>query len=487
MAESRVTDRVVALVDRVVEAHQGSPLEADALKIKKRLNGPLRVAIAGRVKAGKSTLLNALVGQELAPTDTRDCTAVVTWYEHGLTYRVTLEPEGGDAREAAFSRETGALDIDLDGLAPAQLRRIVVAWPSPVLKAVTLIDTPGLDSVDSDRSARTVRLLADDDAPTEADAVIYLMRHMHAEDARFLEAFHDSEVGHACPVNAVGVLSRADEIGVGRVDAMDSAARIAQRYASDTRVRRLCQTVVPVAGLLAQAAATLAEDEYRALAMLAAMQPEQTESLLLTADRFLSEDPRVELPEVVRTHLLERLGLFGVRVSIEAVREGRAASSGELAAVLREVSGVDGLRELLATRFTERAGILKARSAIDALGALIERSEHPDAAVLESELEALVASAHELAEVRLLNGLRAGAVDLGDDAETAERLLGADGMDSHVRLGMPAGATPEDLRAMIAAEHGRWQARAESPFATPTVADAARVLVRSCEGMLAEA
>ncbi len=34
-----------------------------------RLGEPLRVAIAGKVKAGKSTLLNALVGDELAPTD----------------------------------------------------------------------------------------------------------------------------------------------------------------------------------------------------------------------------------------------------------------------------------------------------------------------------------------------------------------------------------------------------------------------------------
>ena len=38
------------------------------------------VAIAGKVKAGKSTLLNALVGEEIAPTDAGECTRVVTWY-----------------------------------------------------------------------------------------------------------------------------------------------------------------------------------------------------------------------------------------------------------------------------------------------------------------------------------------------------------------------------------------------------------------------
>lgn len=481
-----LSERVSALADRVAAAHHGSALEQDALRVKSRLAEPLRVAIAGRVKAGKSTLLNALVGQELAPTDARDCTTVVTWYEQGLTYKVTLEPNEGDPREATFSRSAGALDIDLDGLQASQLRRIVVSWPSPILRTVTLIDTPGIDSADSSRSERTVKFLADDEDPTEADAVIYLMRHMHAEDVRFLETFHDSDLAHACPVNAVGVLSRADEIGVARVDAMASAERIAARYAGDHRVRRLCQTVVPVAGLLAQAAATLQEDEFRALSVAAFLPIEVTEGLLLSADRFLSDDGPAELTPMTRAHLADRLGLFGIRLSIDLIRRGEVASSQELASALREASGVGSLWALLTTRFTERAGILKARSAIAAIGTLLERSEVPDAEALENELEALVASAHELAEVRLLNGLRAGAVDLGDDTETAERLLGAYGTTSSVRLGAPAGASPEELRTITTNEHSRWQARAESPFATPAVADAARVLVRSCEGILAD-
>ena len=48
-----------------------------------RMDEPLRVAIAGKVKAGKSTLLNALVGEEIAPTDASECTKVITWYRDG--------------------------------------------------------------------------------------------------------------------------------------------------------------------------------------------------------------------------------------------------------------------------------------------------------------------------------------------------------------------------------------------------------------------
>ena len=46
----------------------GSPANCE------RLDEPLRVAIAGKVKAGKSTLLNALVGEQVAPTDAGECT-----------------------------------------------------------------------------------------------------------------------------------------------------------------------------------------------------------------------------------------------------------------------------------------------------------------------------------------------------------------------------------------------------------------------------
>ena len=70
----------------------------DLEQVAGRLAEPLRVAIVGRVKAGKSTLLNALVGEELAPTDAGECTKIVTWYRQGHTYRVMLKPTGAPDR-----------------------------------------------------------------------------------------------------------------------------------------------------------------------------------------------------------------------------------------------------------------------------------------------------------------------------------------------------------------------------------------------------
>ena len=106
----------------------------------------------------------------------------------------------------------------------------------------------------------------DEDTPPVVDAVLYLLRHTHASDMRFLEAFTDDEFARGTPMNTVGVLSRSDEIGACRLDAMEVADRIARRYTTDPRLRRLCPVVVPVAGLLGYAGTTLRESEFRALA-----------------------------------------------------------------------------------------------------------------------------------------------------------------------------------------------------------------------------
>ena len=48
-----------------------------------RLDDRLRIAIAGRLKAGKSTLLNAILGEDVAPTGTAEVTLSVA--DRGLS------------------------------------------------------------------------------------------------------------------------------------------------------------------------------------------------------------------------------------------------------------------------------------------------------------------------------------------------------------------------------------------------------------------
>lgn len=451
-----------------------------------RLDEPLRVAIAGKVKAGKSTLLNALVGEELAPTDASECTRVVTWYREGLTYKVSVVPRGGEPHVARYTRTSGAIDVDLGGTKAEDVERIDVEWPSARLREFTLIDTPGIASLTRAVSDRAVEFLApSDDTPTAADAVVYLLRHIHPADRRLLEAFREDDLAQATPVNAIAVLSRADEIGSARPDALASAAAIAERYRRDSSLRRLCQTVVPVAGLVAQGGATLQQGEYAAVARLAAMPAAEVDALLLTVDRFLVDDPRIAVVAGERERLLERLGLFGVRLAITLVRDGTVPNAGALATELVERSGLGELRAVLRSQFAERAYVLKARSALLELEAILRHPRAPRTDDLLAGVEALRASTHEFAELRLLNQCRLGEVAFtAADLEAAERLLGTEGTTVHARLGLDGDESDADVRAATLAAVARWRRRAENPLSPRPVSTAAAVLARTAEGLL---
>jgi hypothetical protein len=477
------------LLDRVrrllAQAHRelATPAEQETVRqATRRLDEPLRVAIAGMVKAGKSTLLNAMVGEELAPTDAGECTRVVTWYRDGPAYRVRMHLGDGTVEQLPFDRVAGALRVAI-GRPVDEVDHLTIEVPSRRLRQQTLIDTPGIASLTSSVSARTHTFLeADEDRPAQTDAVIYLLRHLHGSDVRFLEAFHGDELANGSPVNAIGVLSRADEIGGGRLDSMEVAARVVARYHADEQMRQLCPVVVPVAGLLAAAGATLREDEFRALATIAAADRADVVNLLLTADRFAGATTRVPVLPVVRHQLLGRLGLFGVRLSVQLIRESEATNAADLAKELLARSGLGRLREALAVQFVGRSRVLKARSALAVLDTLIRGGRHPG---LSAAVEEIRASAHEFVEVRLLHLLRSGRLP-GKPEQLAEmeRLLGGAGASAAERLGLPPDSTAEVLTAAARDALTRWQRVAEHPLSSRETRTAARATARSCEGIV---
>jgi hypothetical protein len=482
-----LVERTRAVLVRTIDVYRGTSNAGRLAALRDRLDEPLRVAIAGRVKSGKSTLLNALVGERLAATDAGECTRIVTWYRDGQTYQVLLQPRDGRPRVARFSREDGAIDVDLGGLSPDDVEEMVVTWPSHALRTATLIDTPGIGSLSERAARRAWELLAPEDEEAPADAVLYLMKHLHANDLEFLRAFHDTEVSRPNPVNAIGVLSRADEVGVGRIDSMASARRIANRLATDPRVRRVVQAVVPVAGLLAETAVTLTEAEVAHLRRIGDRPVKEVDGLLLSADRFIQTMPELGLTSIEREQLLYRFGLFGVRLGSTLLRRRTESTATDLAAELAERSGLNDLQDVLRSLFFERRDVLKSRSALLALDALVRGQRRPGSDAIGAEVEEIIASAHPFNELRVLSSLRAGWVSGKPEViEDLERLIGGAGSAPHVRLQLPPDAEPGALSSAAAEALARWQRRAENPMTAHELSVAARVAIRSCEGMLAE-
>lgn len=488
MSAPGLADRTRAVLTRAIEVYRGTGQDARLMAVRDRLDEPLRVAVAGRVKSGKSTLLNALVGERLAPTDAGECTRIVTWYRDGHSYQVTARPRGGQPRQLRFTRDADAIEIDLDGLSPESVDELVVTWPSQTLRTATLIDTPGIGSLSEQVSRRAWELLtAADEEETPADAVLYLMRHLHAADLEFLRAFRDVEVSRPNPVNAIGVLSRADEIGVGRIDSMASARRIATRLSADPGVRRVVQTVVPVAGLLAETAVTLTETEVAQLRRLAELSIKDADQLLLTADRFAQRMPELGLTSFEREALLARFGLFGIRLGATLLRRGVASTATELARELADRSGLRELQQVLGSLFFERRDVLKSRSALLAVEALVRSHPRPGDDLISAEIEEIVASAHPFNELRVLSSIRAGWVSGKPDVvDDLERVIGGTGTAVHLRLNCAPDSGRAELGQAAGVALARWQRRAENPMTAHEMVIAARVAVRSVEGMIAD-
>lgn len=476
------TEAVRKLLRLAVWTYRDNARAVGALRAQlTRLDEPLRVAIAGKVKAGKSTLLNALVGEAIAATDAGECTRVVTWYQDGQSPRIMMHPKDSPPSSLPVVRRDGELRIDLGDTPASQLDRLVVDWPARSLQAMTLIDTPGIASLSTDVSHRAERFLGpSDDAPSEADAVIYLMRHLHVSDVDFLESFRDQGVTRATAVNTVAVLSRADEIGAGRLDAMVSARGIATRYRAEPALRGLCQNVVAVAGLLAHTGRTLRNAEYAALHSLAGCERSELDAALLSADRFLVCG-LVESSMDTRRLLLHRFGLFGIRLSTTLIRQG-ASNPAELATELVDRSGLRDLQSVLHTQFGERHDVLKARSALLALQRILRADNGRG---LAGEVERLLTATHEFTELRLLAALRSGEVILPQPLSTeAERLLGDTGITAPARLGLPADTPAGQLRSTALSTLQRWRHHAENPILSHRAANACRVIIKTCEGML---
>src|SRR5690606_36345916 len=84
----------------------------------------------------------------------------------------------------------------------------------------------------------------------------------------------------------------------------------------------ICETVVPVAGLLGLGAITMKQADYATFVRLAALPVAKTDAVLLTAERFITARS-TELPaERERNDLVERFGLYGIRLALAAVRGG---------------------------------------------------------------------------------------------------------------------------------------------------------------------
>src|SRR5690606_13974205 len=106
-----VRDEVVRLLERTTAPATRAVLG----ELADELDRPLRLAVTGRVNAGKSTLVNALLRQRIAPTDVSECTRYASWFRFGTPERVEVVGPDGTRRPVQL-RPDGRLPASLGDL-----------------------------------------------------------------------------------------------------------------------------------------------------------------------------------------------------------------------------------------------------------------------------------------------------------------------------------------------------------------------------------
>lgn len=123
-------------------------------------SGVFRLLVLGDMKRGKSTFLNALIGENLLPSDVNPCTAILTILRYGLEKKVTVHFNNGTNPEHVdFKTFKQRYTIDPSEakeleqqrkLAFPEVSHAVVEYPLLLLeKGVEIIDSPGLNDTEA--------------------------------------------------------------------------------------------------------------------------------------------------------------------------------------------------------------------------------------------------------------------------------------------------------------------------------------------------
>ena len=123
-------------------------------------HGVFRLLVLGDMKRGKSTFLNALIGENLLPSDVNPCTAILTVVRYGPEKKVTVYFKG-DKRPQQLDFPTFKREYTIDPddakkleeekkLAFPEVNYAVVEYPLTLLeKGIEIVDSPGLNDTEA--------------------------------------------------------------------------------------------------------------------------------------------------------------------------------------------------------------------------------------------------------------------------------------------------------------------------------------------------
>jgi hypothetical protein len=333
---------------------------------------PFNLAVVGRMKAGKSTLINGLIGRSLAISDVEEATATLNWICHGSEIQENEFLVHWKNREA----ETRPLsDLVLwTGKSPEVLERIRATSylrlyaNLPRLKEIQIIDTPGTGSAVEEHEIAKEFLNPETIACSieeggKADAILYVIPPVGREqDEETLQAFSGCRLPNSGPYNSLAIIHKWDglEVEDPKARAREKGARLLEQ------LQGLVADVIPVSGPLALAARAAPEMFFAQLVDALAIDEKDLRRRLRTADRWDSE------PKMAAARQSFPLPWASFKLLAQVLHRGSVTDPVAARRRCLEESGILELEQALQDRFFSRSAVLKQCQVLTRAGFILD-------------------------------------------------------------------------------------------------------------------
>ena len=428
------------------------------------LNAPMRIAITGEIKTGKSTLLNAFMGSEIVPTAVEVMTYNINWFHH-----VSCSPNGKECFVVHYldgTIDTNPLEeiASFVGYSEDKTELInSIDWVDayvnqPLLEKFDLIDTPGLGSLLGNDSKHTKDLLTTN--TNRPDAIIYLVNQEFKDtDINAIEEFH-ATTNLMSGISAIAAFTRVDEMNGLHNDA---SANIGRAKTENSNIRYNFAEIYSIAALPAVASWKLNDEEIDALCELKKIPNLPT--LLANKQSFQNSDWK---SNKLRNSLLDKLTIKGIKLVVNYFLNNPSATNEDCRKYLYDFSRVKELEQVIITRFGERADFHKSNRVLamlrKACNTLSKNKQlvGTDKQILKQVLDLIKQSEIELhktyADYYLLSDYYNQETYIEEEEwERVKRLLGECGKSIHDRLDLPLNATDDEIKDAHLQEMKYWQ------------------------------
>ena len=461
-----------------------------------RLNEPMQLAIIGKISSSKSTLVNAILGEEdVVKTGYMEETYNVSWLKYGdSSSDIRVVFKNGEISDVPKSNWGEWASHQSGNKLKTEVKYIEVFHNHEILKEINIIDTPGLDAESGIDSQNTISFLKE----VRPDAVVMLFTKSIAETT--LSVVQDFQnAGRTSytlsPLNAIGVLSKVDlmwNMANPDKDVIADARRVIDKTLIERypEVRRALFSILPVSALMGLASATISDDDFRDIVAISQTDERTLSKMLLSPGAFAGKKDEVTVPEERRKYLCNKFGLYGIFILSNAVKRNKDVTLSLLKETLLRKSGFDKLLQTVQAHFGGRATLIKSQAVLqDLLGQIVSAKAKSDSAgealkglcSVENILVSTILTMHEYREWECLSKYYNGKLDL--DEETAAEftaICGEKGYSAKERLQLPSAGCSDEMIERAVARALHWQGQ-YNLFSTiePELAGVYRVIISS--------